>query len=240
VLHLQPQVSLRAGRVEAVEALARWERPGHGMLLPGAFMPAVGANGLARRFDSWALRAAVSEAAALSGAGHPLRVAVNIAPCSLADPHLADEVACLLDRAGLEPDALEIEVTEQALDESSRAATTLSELSALGVTTALDDFGVGFSSLTRVASLPFSTVKLDRSLVADVDRCPRAATVCAAAVRLAHDLGLAVVAEGVETVRTWAHCAKLGAERAQGWVIDPALPRSQLISRVRAGDLAVA
>ena len=233
VLHLQPQVSLRTGCVEAVEALARWQRPGHGLVLPGGFLEAVRTRGLARRLDSWALHAAVTEASALRAAGHPLRVAVNVEPCSLGDPRFVHEIAELLDRAGLPPQMLEIEVTERALEVTSRAALTLWELAELGVGAALDDFGVGFSSLTRVASMPFSTLKLDRSLVSHIDRCGRVATVFSAAVNLAHDLGLGVVAEGVETLRTWAQSAKLDADRAQGWLIDSAMPRDELVVRLR-------
>jgi EAL domain-containing protein (putative c-di-GMP-specific phosphodiesterase class I) len=237
-LHLQPQVSLISGHVEAVEALVRWRRPRSGLVLPGEFIEQVRRSGLARRFDSWVLRAAVGEAAALRDAGHPLRVAVNMAPCSLADPALAGEVATLLSRYELPPEALEIEVTEHVLDAHGQARATLSKLARLGVATALDDFGVGFSSLTRLASLPFTTLKIDRSLVTDVDRCPRAATVFSAAVRLAHDLGLEAVVEGVETLRTWGHGVKVRAERAQGWLIAPALPRGELLDRLGAGALA--
>jgi EAL domain-containing protein (putative c-di-GMP-specific phosphodiesterase class I) len=165
-------------------------------------------------------------------------VAVNITPCSLADPALAGEVATLLSRHELPPEALEIEVTEQVLDAHGQARATLSKLARLGIATALDDFGVGFSSLTRLASLPFTTLKIDRSLVTDIDRSPRAATVFSAAVSLAHDLGLEAVIEGVETLRTWGHGVKVRAERAQGWLIAPALPRGELLDRLCEGALA--
>lgn len=236
-LHLQPQVSLTTGHVEAVEALVRWRRPRCGLVLPGEFIEQVRRSRVARRFDSWVLQAAVAEAAALRDAGHPLRVAVNIAPCSLADPALVGEVAALLSRHELSPDALEIEVTEQVLDAHGHARATLSKLARLGIATALDDFGVGFSSLTRLASLPVTTLKIDRSLVSDVESSPRAATVFSAVVSLAHDLGLEAVIEGVETLRMWRHGVKVGAERAQGWLIAPALPRGELVDRLCAGTL---
>jgi EAL domain-containing protein (putative c-di-GMP-specific phosphodiesterase class I) len=234
-LHLQPQLSITTGRVEAVEALVRWRRPGGGLVFPNAFIDSVRRGGMARRFDAWVLRAAVAEAAALTAAGHPLRVAVNLAPSSLGDPRLADALAALLSGSGLPPEALEIEVTEQVLEVEGQVAATLSELADLGVATALDDFGVGFSSLTRLAALPLSTLKIDRSLVGGIERGARAATVFASAVRLAHDLGLEVVVEGIETMRMWGQSAKLHAERAQGWLIAPALPRGELLGRLGAG-----
>jgi EAL domain-containing protein (putative c-di-GMP-specific phosphodiesterase class I) len=237
-LHLQPQVSMTTGRVEVVEALVRWRRPRGGLVFPDAFIEPVRRSHLARRFDAWVLGAAVTEAAALQEAGYPLRVAVNLAPSSLADPRLADDIGRLLEDGGVGADALEIEVTEQVLEAARQAEATLVALADLGVATALDDFGVGFSSLTRLAALPFNTLKIDRHLVAGIERGTRAATVFAAAVRLAHDLGLDVVVEGVETLRTWAHSAKLHAERAQGWLFAPALSRRDLLDWLAAGTLA--
>jgi EAL domain-containing protein (putative c-di-GMP-specific phosphodiesterase class I) len=235
-LHFQPQVSLSTGRVEAVEALVRWRRPGHGMVLPDAFIHTARRGGLARRLDAWVLRNAAAEAAALSAAGFPLRVAANVAPCSLADPTLLDEVTSILDSADIAPSALEIEVTEQVLEGSEgQAATTLLELGRMGVSTALDDFGIGFSSLTRLATLPFTTLKIDRSLVSQMTRSERAATVFSCAVSLAHDLGFAVVAEGIETMRAWLQSASHGADRAQGWLIAPAMTRTELIAGLRGG-----
>src|SRR5579859_4902620 len=237
-LHLQPQVSMTTGRVEVVEALVRWRRARGGLVFPDAFIHHVRHSRLTRRFDAWVLSAAVAEAAALRAAGCRLRVAVNLAPCSLADPRLADDIARLLEESGVPPDGLEVEVTEQVLEGASEAEATLSALADLGVATALDDFGVGFSSLTRLAALPFSTLKIDRRLVAGIERGTRAATVFAAAVGLAHDLGLDVVVEGVETLRTWAHSAKLHVERAQGWLFAPALSRADLLDWLAAGTLA--
>lgn len=229
VLHLQPEVELATGRVRAVEALVRWCRPGEAVILPGAFIDLVQRSHYARCFDSWVLRTAIAEAAALRAAGHPVRVAVNLGPATLQDPRLVAEVAARLESADLPPHMLEIEITEKVLDAERQAAATVTELAALGTYTALDDFGVGFSSLTRIASVRFSTLKIDRSLLVETSRNQRAATVFAAAVKLAHDLGLAVVAEGVECAQAWHRSARLGADLAQGWMIAPALPRAELV-----------
>lgn len=229
-LHLQPQVDLATGQVLAVEALVRWRSLDRGLILPGAFIDAVQRSGFARTFDSWVLEAAVGEAVALRQAGHPLRVAVNIGPASVQAPGLVGQVAELLRHRGVPPELLEVEVTEQVLDAERQAAATVAGLAALGVHTALDDFGVGFSSLTRIAAVPFSLLKVDRSLLVGSAENARAATVFAAAIKLAHDLGLSVVAEGVETAEAWRQSARLGADRAQGWLIAGALPRPELIA----------
>jgi EAL domain-containing protein (putative c-di-GMP-specific phosphodiesterase class I) len=234
-LYLQPQVSLAGGAVDAVEALVRWHCPGHGLVFPAAFIDPIQRGRFARAFDAWALRAAIAEAAALRAAGHDLRVAVNLAPASIENGRLARDVEALLDDAGVPPALLEIEVTEQVLEVERAAEKTVAQLSALGVQTALDDFGVGFSSLTRIAGLPFGTLKVDRRLLARSVDSTRAATVFAAAVRLAHDLGLSVVAEGVETPSAWRQCEELGADRAQGWLIAPALRRAQLLELLERG-----
>ena len=227
----QPIVSLREGRVVAVEALARWERPGDGQLHPAEFVPAAEETGLIVTVGGWVLDVACRQAARWDGAGGRVapRVHVNLSERQFAEPHLVDRVRGALAGSGIDPARLCLELNEQALaGQPGAAAATCEQLAALGVGLAVDDFGTGCSSLASLRQLPLAALKIDRSFVAGLDREPTDDTVATAVIGLAHNLGLTVVAEGVETRRQLARLDALGCDLAQGHLFAAPEPGGRL------------
>ena len=240
VVHYQPQAELPGGRVVAVEALARWRHPARGLLLPGEFLSAAQHTGVSRALTSYVLERAVRQAVAWRDAGTPVVTAVNLSMVDLLDLSLPDEVEALLERAGLEPALLELEITESAImADPARVRQVVSRLDELGVRLAIDDFGTGYSSLTYLKGLPVDVLKVDRSFVAGMagDESDRA--IVRSTIDLGHNLGLAVVAEGVESRRLWDELVRLGCDAAQGWHVGhPAEPEA-LAPLLAAGRGAV-
>jgi diguanylate cyclase (GGDEF)-like protein/PAS domain S-box-containing protein len=215
----QPIVSLREGRVVGVEALVRWERPGHGQLHPAEFVPFAEETGLIVPVGGWVLEEACRQATRWDGVrGQPApAVHVNLSQRQFAQPSLVDLVADALAASGIEPERLCLEVTEQALA-GQPAAATCERLTGLGVGLAVDDFGAGCSSLALLHHLPLAALKIDRSFIADLGREPADEGVAAAVTGIAHALGLTVVAEGVETRQQLARLDGLGCDQAQGFL----------------------
>jgi diguanylate cyclase (GGDEF)-like protein/PAS domain S-box-containing protein len=218
----QPIVSLKEGRLVGVEALARWEQPGRGLLLPAEFIPFAEETGLIVPVGAWVLQEACRQAARWRSApARPLppTMHVNLSPRQFAEPHLVDLIAGALADTGTDPDRLCLEVTERALAANpASAATTLKRISALGVRVSVDDFGTGYSSLASLQYLPISSLKIDRTFVSRLDLDPEDDAMVAAVIGLAHTLGLAVIAEGVETPRQLAKLDELGCDYAQGYL----------------------
>jgi EAL domain-containing protein (putative c-di-GMP-specific phosphodiesterase class I) len=215
----QPQVSLPAGRIVSVEALVRWEHPRRGTLLPNSFIPLAEQSGLIGLLGGWTLREACRQGAEWARTGHPLRVSVNVSPRQLAAPGFVAEVAAALHAAGHEPSLLCLEITESAvLSEPERVAETLERLKALGVRLALDDFGVGYSSLAQLRSLlPVDELKIDRSFVSGMTVGHEDRAIVDAVVRLATLLGMEAVAEGVETSEQAGALLEVDCGVAQGF-----------------------
>ncbi|GIE63031.1 hypothetical protein Aoc01nite_84330 [Actinoplanes octamycinicus] len=217
-LHYQAKIRLADGTVAGVEALARWQHPVKGPVSPGQFVPVLETTSLIHRFTERVLTLALEQARAWLDAGHPVPVAVNVSTRSLLDETFPDRLAALLESAGVPGALLCIEITEHTV--MSDPATTIDALHRireLGVKTSIDDFGTGYSSLSYLKMLPVDELKIDRSFVADMvtDRSSRA--LVASAVDLAHNLGLTVVAEGIEDAPTAAALAGLGCDTAQGY-----------------------
>jgi diguanylate cyclase (GGDEF)-like protein/PAS domain S-box-containing protein len=227
----QPIVSLREGRVVAVEALARWDRPGDGQLHPAEFVPAAEETGLIVAVGGWVLEEACRQAACWDGTGGRVapRVHVNLSGRQFAEPHLVDRVRAALDGSGIDPARLCLEVNEHALaSQPGTAAATCEQLAALGVALAVDDFGTGCSSLASLRRLPLAALKIDRSFVTGLDGEPPDDAVATAVIGLAHNLDLAVVAEGVETRRQLARLDALGCDLAQGHLFAAPEPGGRL------------
>ncbi len=223
----QPEVDLATGRVVAVEALLRWNRPGHGVLLPDAFVPLAEETGLIGPLGRWALTEACRAAHTWSEAGGPAPVvSVNLSPRECRQRDLAERVRRVLRETGLPPGRLRLEVTERALIEDMGAAhETLQEVRDLGVAVAIDDFGTGYSSLGYLRRLPVDALKIDRAFVAGLGEDPADRAVVAAVTALAHALGKGVTAEGVETPAQLAEVRAAGCDRAQGFLIaEPLTP----------------
>jgi diguanylate cyclase (GGDEF)-like protein len=236
-LHYQPQVSLPEGVLNGFEALIRWRHPERGLLAPGAFLPIAERLGLMRRIGDWVLREAC-HAAMRWPAG--LSVAVNLAPAQFDDGRLPATVAALLAECGLAPGRLELEVTETVLLATGDAA--LAQLLALreaGVRIAMDDFGTGHSSLTQLRVFPFDRLKIDRSFVKDLTLGGDAPAIVRAVTGLGRSLGIAVIAEGVETEAQLRELLAEGCEAAQGYLFGRPLPEEQMLAVIGSFQAAM-
>lgn len=230
VVHYQPLVTVHDGRVVGAEALVRWQHPEHGLLGPVDFVPAAERTGLIRPVTLHVLDAALAQCARWRAAGAPLcAVSVNVSVHDLDDPRLVGDVRAALDRHGLPPGALALEVTEtMAMRDAQLAERTLRELADLGVELAVDDYGVGYGSLDYLRRLPFSVLKVDRAFVAPAVDDRVCAEILRSTVDLGHALGMRVVAEGVEDVRTLDLLRELGCDIAQGWALGRPGPAAAL------------
>jgi diguanylate cyclase (GGDEF)-like protein/PAS domain S-box-containing protein len=224
-LYFQPKVAMRTGRVTCAEALVRWEHPVHGMLSPDLFVPIAEQTGLIRPLSRWVLDAALRQLNRWRQDGLDLGIAVNLSMRNLHDPEIADMIRQLLTRWGVPPQYLTIEITESSLmADAGRAMDVLGCLREMGVSVSIDDFGTGYSSLAYLKRLPVQELKIDKSFVAHMATDENDAAIVRSTVGLAHDLGLHVVAEGVEDQAAWDLLSAMGCDVAQGYFISRPLP----------------
>ncbi|MBF0180489.1 MAG: EAL domain-containing protein [Magnetococcales bacterium] len=219
LLYYQPKVDLRSGRVIGMEALARWRHPEQGMVSPGEFIPVAEESGLILPLGRWALVSACRQTRQWldQGFGH-LKVAVNLSIRQLRQSALVEEVRAALEESGLPPDALELEVTETMMMENlEESVVLLRQLRGMGLTVAVDDFGVGHSSLTYLKQLPIDVLKIDQSFVRDLAVDNDDAVIVSAIIALGRSLRLTVVAEGVETVEQLEFLRREGCDELQGY-----------------------
>jgi diguanylate cyclase (GGDEF)-like protein len=233
ILHYQPRADLRSGRITGVEALVRWNHPELGLLAPGRFIPLVEQTALVGPLTVYVIDAALGQLRAWRDEGIELEMSVNLSARNLLDPGLAVNVAVLLERHGLPAEALTMEVTESAaMTEPGRAVAVLEALRAAGVGVAVDDFGTGNASIEYLTKLPVSELKIDRSFITDILSDVRAQAIVRSMIDLARNLGLSVVAEGIETKAVMEYLARLGCETGQGYFISRPVPASELSARV--------
>jgi diguanylate cyclase (GGDEF)-like protein len=218
VLHYQPLLDLRDGSVTSVEALARWNHPVHGLIAAERFMPIAEQAGLAARISLWALEEAAGQLTRWREDGLVLQAAVNVPAQLVERPGFAQQALAVLDRHELPPTALQLEITESALFREPAMA-ALSRCQEAGISVAIDDFGTGYSSLAYLKRLPANTLKLDRGFVVDIDTDSRDADIAALVVNVAHRLGMAVTAEGVETAGALALLSTIDVDLAQGYQV---------------------
>ena len=220
LLHYQPIVRFGDWAVTATEALVRWEDAERGLVHPAEFIPLAEESGLIVALDDWVMRTACTQAQAWADGGlPPVRMAVNLSGRGFWRARIVERVAEALALTGVDPDQLELEVTESmAVDAVDDARPLFRELEALGVRLAIDDFGTGYSALGRLQGLPFHTLKIDRSFVVGVENPYDEAPIVAAMIAMAHALQLEVVAEGVETEAQSAFLARHGCDIGQGWL----------------------
>ena len=212
----QPVVAARGRRVVGYEALMRWERPGHGMVMPGRFIPLLESNGLIVPATLWLMREAMRR---LRDAPGQPRLAVNISGRHFRHPRFLDDVTGIIVETGFNPRQLVVEITESVLIENTALAIAhLDALRAMGVYLAVDDFGTGYSSLSYLRRFALTTLKIDRSFVAEVETSGDARAIAHAVVDLANGLGLDVVAEGIETEGQQAILATMGCHMMQGYL----------------------
>ncbi|WP_449386138.1 putative bifunctional diguanylate cyclase/phosphodiesterase [Cellulomonas soli] len=230
VLHYQPVVDVSTGAVTGYEALARWERPGHGTVSPAGFIAVAEQSTLVCELGRWALRAALTQAAAWRRdrpAGAPeLTVAVNISGRHLVTRTIVDEVETALATTGVPARLLTVEITETVLIDHPSARTQMAALRAIGVGISIDDFGTGYTSIGQLQHLPATTLKIDRSLVASGDA--GAPELVALVTQAAHVFGMRVVAEGVETVEQLAVVRDAGCDSVQGYLLARPAPAHEL------------
>jgi EAL domain-containing protein (putative c-di-GMP-specific phosphodiesterase class I) len=214
------------------EALLRWNSPTRGDVSPLAFIPMAEQTGLIIPIGEWVLREACREAA--SWPAH-LKVAVNISPQQVKSTDLPKLVQQVLRETALSPSRLELEITESIfIDDFARALSILMRLKVLGVGIALDDFGTGYSSLSYLHAFPFGQIKVDRSFVANLGVDARSDAIMRAIMSMAKSLGIAVLAEGVETEQQWSWLSESGCDAVQGFLIGRPQPRQAILSTMPA------
>jgi diguanylate cyclase (GGDEF)-like protein len=227
----QPKAELPDGRVIGMEALLRWHDPDHGPVPPDEFIPIAESTGLIAALSRHVLEVATDQARAWIDQGMPLGMAVNVSVRNLLEPGLVDRIDRLLAGTGLPPFLLTLEITEGAvMTDPAATIAVLHHLSALGVRLSIDDFGTGYSSLAYLKRLPVDEVKLDKAFVLGMTSDPNDAAIVRSTVELTRNLGLRMVAEGVEDAETWQALAAMGCELAQGYHLAPPMPPDQAMA----------
>jgi diguanylate cyclase (GGDEF)-like protein len=225
VLYYQPQICAATGKLSGVEALVRWMHPELGMVSPLEFIPIAEATGLIVPLGEWVLRRACEQNAGWQRAGFsPLRVGVNLSLRQFQQSNLVETISRILDETGLEPQYLELELTETSLmDNAELTIETLRRLRNFGIKISIDDFGSGYSSLSYLKKLPIDRLKIDRAFVTDVAFEASDAAIVKTIITLAHNLGLKTIAEGVETEEQSIVLANLGCDEMQGFLFSKPL-----------------
>ena len=231
-LHYQPILALNTNRVTCFEALLRWRHPVRGLVMPDSFIPLAEETGLIESLGVWVLREAFAQAT--TWPSH-VGIAVNLSPVQFKSGKLLGVVAAALTGSGIEPQRVELEITESVrLTEDAANLVTLHELRSLGVRICLDDFGVGYSSLSYLRSFPFKKIKIDRSFIRDVVDNTEAAAIVRAITTLGASLGMLTTAEGVELPEQVQVLRSLGCDEAQGYLFSRPLPASELDTTLQA------
>ena len=234
VLHYQPKVDLLSGRLAGVEALARWQHPERGLLMPGEFLPLVQRARLQRLLTERVLERVLAELPLWRGELRGQPVAVNLPAEAVSDPTLVDCVAGLLRDTNTPPRLLQLEITEDFLmADLDGARVVLEKLRSLGVAISIDDYGTGYSSLAYLRDLPVDELKLDRAFVSPIMHDERAAAIVRSTIELAHSLGLRMVAEGIEDAATWHRLLAMGCDVGQGYLFGYPQPSAELAESMR-------
>ena len=234
-LFLQPKIDLQRGCVIGAEALVRWQHPTRGLVPPMQFIPFAEQTGFIRMLSAWVLSNAARFSRQALDAGLNLRMSVNLSTRDLMDQDLPAKIEALITPLQVPAESLCLEITESAImDDPERALSTLEHLHALGFKLSIDDFGTGYSSLAYLKRLPVDELKIDKSFVMAMERDLDDARIVRSTIELAHNLGLTVVAEGLETAKAWAMLARLGCDEGQGYFICRPMPQEQFIAWAQA------
>lgn len=225
----QPKVDLRTGTTTGVESLVRWQHPSRALIPPDRFIPLAERTAFIKPLTTWGLQTALSQTRAWQKQGITAPVSVNLSARILHDSHFPDQVKDLLHRLGIGPEQLELEITESVImADPAHALDILTQISRMGVALSIDDFGTGYSSLAYLKKLPVKTVKVDKSFVLHMTQDPNDAQIVRSTIELAHNLGLKVVAEGVENREIWDRLVELGCDEAQGYHLSRPLPAAEM------------
>ena len=236
-VYYQPKIARRGGEwvIEGAEALLRWMHPRLGLVMPGDFIPLAEESGLVGKLTDYVLEIALDSLSRWSEQGLDLTVAVNVAPQLLGDFDFPDRIARMLDAKGVDNGRLVLEITESAAMKDPKVTMhILARLRLKDIELAIDDFGIGFSSLKLLYEMPFSELKIDRSFIEDLEHNPEAGTIVNTIVQLAHNLGMAVCVEGVETPAAFDAVDALGCDKMQGFLISRAVNAASFERFVRS------
>jgi diguanylate cyclase (GGDEF)-like protein len=229
LVFFQPKADLVTGRVVGAEALVRWQHPERGFIPPNEFIPIAERTGLIKPLSRYVLAAAIRQCAAWDAAGFSLCVSVNVTVPDLLDPDFPERITTFLDGADLSAEQLELELTETTiLADPLHVREVLTRLNEIGLRSAIDDFGTGYSSLAYLRRLPVHTIKIDRSFVMGMCEDANDATIVRSTIDLGRNLGLEVVAEGVETQEVWNELRALGCSLAQGYLLGRPMSAAEL------------
>jgi len=235
-LYYQPQVDLETGNVVGAEALLRWWSPEYGLIMPGRFIPIAESSGLIVPMGEWVLNEACRQAAAWRAAGLPnLIVGVNLSAVQFKRGDLVEMVAQALSASGLDPERLELELTESMLiHDTEKVLATVTQLKALGIKLAIDDFGTGYSSLSYLKRFQVDKLKIDQSFIRDIAHDPDDAAIVRAIVQMARSLKLRTIAEGVESAAMLEHLRDYQCDEAQGYLYSKPMPAGEFAEYMRA------
>lgn len=231
-LHYQPQVDLHTNRVTKAEALIRWTHPEHGFVSPGDFIPIAEESGLIIEMGDWILETACKQAKQWVDAGLTnCKVSVNVSSVQFKQSALIEKVKAALDKSGLPPQLLELELTESAvMSDVEDNIDRLAEFQQMGITVAIDDFGTGYSSLSYLKRFPIDTLKIDRSFIDELASSENDVAIVKAIMLLADTMQLKVVAEGIETLEQLKILNQFGCQYIQGYFFSKPLPYEQFVS----------
>ncbi len=233
-LHYQPKLDLRSRHIIGAEALARWTHPQHGAIPPDQFIEIAERTGLIKELTQWVLETAIQQCAQCHANGKAMRISANLSAINLHDDELVPLIASLLKRHHLPAQNLVVEITETAMmADPARAKAQLRKLDTLGVRISIDDFGTGYSSLGHLRQLPVDEIKIDKSFVMDMISNEDDTSIVRATIGLAHDLGLEVVAEGVEDEAILKQLSDMGCDIAQGYHIARPMPAVDFIAMLK-------
>jgi predicted signal transduction protein with EAL and GGDEF domain len=228
VLHYQPKADLSSGRLTGLEVLLRWQHDTRGLVGPDSFIPLAERTGLIQPLTEWVLDHAMAQVVRWRQAGVRTQLAINVSARNLADLTFPDTVAALLQRHGVRPGEVEFEITESAVvADPTHVEAVLRRFAGMGISVAMDDFGTGYSCLANLERLPLNAVKIDKSFVLAMAGSPDAAAIVQSIIDLGRNLGLTVIAEGVETEAAWQDLARRGCDIAQGYLLSRPVPADQ-------------
>lgn len=237
-LYYQPKADMKSGEVVGLEALLRWHHTTHGMLTPELFIPVAERQGMIRTITRWVLETVIRQCAGWRAEGLLIPIAVNLSGLDLEDRTLPDYVAALLETWQVPSPFIELEITETAaIADLECGLEVLGRLSRLGLGVAIDDFGIGYSSLQRLKQLPVNTIKIDKSFVTRSCSDEHDMVFIDSITRLGHRLGLKVVAEGIECGESWSRLAAAGCDMGQGYHISRPLSGDAISGWLRNGAL---
>jgi EAL domain-containing protein (putative c-di-GMP-specific phosphodiesterase class I) len=229
ILYYQPKIDIKTGLMSGVEALVRWQHPERGLILPAEFIPMAEETGLISQLDEWVLREACEQNKKWQGMGFsPISVAVNLSSAQFASHKLIGLVETILKETGLKPEYLELEITETMTMDVDHAIPTLEQLNGLGVKISLDDFGTGYSSLNYLTKFAIDRLKIDRSFIWNIEKSGSDSNIVITIIRMAHSLGLKVIAEGVEDNKQLQFLNEHGCDEVQGFFYSKPLPAEEI------------